>query len=54
MKVNRVSLYDIASERSRVRYRKNGAAAEIECDFIARCDGFHGVSRVIGLLRRCP
>jgi p-hydroxybenzoate 3-monooxygenase len=28
-----------------VRYRKDGREAEIECDFIAGCDGFHGVSR---------
>ncbi|HJU17771.1 MAG TPA: 4-hydroxybenzoate 3-monooxygenase [Stellaceae bacterium] len=41
----RVGLYDIASERPRVRYVKDGAAAEISCDFIAGCDGFHGVSR---------
>jgi p-hydroxybenzoate 3-monooxygenase len=40
-----VSLHDIADDRPRVRYRKNGAEAEIECDFIAGCDGFHGVSR---------
>ena len=39
---DRVSLHDIASERPRVRYHKNGVAAEIECDFIAGCDGFHG------------
>jgi p-hydroxybenzoate 3-monooxygenase len=40
-----VSLYDIAGERPRVRYVKDGAAAEIACDYIAGCDGFHGVSR---------
>jgi p-hydroxybenzoate 3-monooxygenase len=40
-----VSLYDIASARPRVRYVKDGAAAEIGCDYIAGCDGFHGVSR---------
>jgi p-hydroxybenzoate 3-monooxygenase len=40
-----VSLYDIASERPRVRYMKGGGAAEIGCDYIAGCDGFHGVSR---------
>jgi p-hydroxybenzoate 3-monooxygenase len=28
-----------------VRYRKDGAAHEIRCDYIAGCDGFHGVSR---------
>jgi p-hydroxybenzoate 3-monooxygenase len=38
------SLRDIAGKRPRVRYRKDRAAAEIECDFVAGCDGFH-VSR---------
>lgn len=40
-----VSLHDIESARPRLRYKKDGAEAEIECDFIAGCDGFHGVSR---------
>jgi p-hydroxybenzoate 3-monooxygenase len=29
----------------RVTYRKNGASHEMVCDFIAGCDGFHGVCR---------
>ncbi len=40
-----VSLHDFDSSRPRVRYQKDGATHEIECDFIAGCDGFHGVSR---------
>jgi len=28
-----------------VRYRKDGQEHEIQCDFIAGCDGYHGVSR---------
>jgi len=28
-----------------VRFRKDGAAEEIACDFIAGCDGYHGVCR---------
>lgn len=32
-------------ERPVVRYKKNGEPFEIECDFIAGCDGFHGVCR---------
>ena len=28
-----------------VRYRRDGTTHEIQCDFIAGCDGFHGVSR---------
>jgi p-hydroxybenzoate 3-monooxygenase len=40
-----VSLHDIESDKPRVRYTRNGADEEIVCDFIAGCDGFHGVSR---------
>jgi p-hydroxybenzoate 3-monooxygenase len=36
---------DFAGEQPRVRYRKNGVETEITCDFIAGCDGFHGISR---------
>ncbi len=31
--------------RPKVRYVKNGTTHEIACDFIAGCDGYHGVSR---------
>ncbi|MCK9381395.1 MAG: 4-hydroxybenzoate 3-monooxygenase [Sulfuritalea sp.] len=40
-----VSVHDFDSERPRVRYTKDGVSHEIECDFIAGCDGFHGVCR---------
>jgi p-hydroxybenzoate 3-monooxygenase len=40
-----VSLHDFATERPRVRYTRNGVSHDITCDFIAGCDGFHGVSR---------
>ena len=40
-----VSLHDFDGSKPRVRYQKDGATHEIECDFIAGCDGFHGVSR---------
>jgi p-hydroxybenzoate 3-monooxygenase len=40
-----VSLHDFDSARPRVRYVKDGQTHEIECDFLAGCDGFHGVSR---------
>ncbi|GIX22786.1 MAG: 4-hydroxybenzoate 3-monooxygenase [Caldimonas manganoxidans] len=40
-----VSLHDFDTERPRVRYEKDGTTHEIECDFIAGCDGYHGVSR---------
>jgi p-hydroxybenzoate 3-monooxygenase len=29
----------------RIRYRQEGIAHEIACDFIAGCDGFHGICR---------
>ena len=28
-----------------IRFRHNGAAHQIACDFIGGCDGFHGVCR---------
>jgi p-hydroxybenzoate 3-monooxygenase len=40
-----VTPLDIASDRPCLHYHKDGAEAEIECDFIAGCDGFHGISR---------
>jgi len=40
-----VSLHDFVGSRPHVRYRLDGREREIECDFIAGCDGFHGVSR---------
>ena len=40
-----VSLHGFDSARPLVRYRKDGAIHEVECDFIAGCDGYHGVSR---------
>src|SRR5215510_10764416 len=39
-----VSLHGIDTH-PRVRYHAEGRDHEIECDFIAGCDGFHGVSR---------
>lgn len=29
----------------KIRFQHNGEAKEIDCDYIAGCDGFHGVSR---------
>ncbi len=40
-----VSLHDFDTARPRVRYMKDGQAHEVGCDFIAGCDGYHGVSR---------
>ena len=40
-----VTVHDFDGARPQVRYRKDGRSHEIECDFIAGCDGFHGVCR---------
>uniref|UniRef100_Q07JZ7 4-hydroxybenzoate 3-monooxygenase n=1 Tax=Rhodopseudomonas palustris (strain BisA53) TaxID=316055 RepID=Q07JZ7_RHOP5 len=40
-----VSLHDFDGEHPKVRYVKDGVAHELACDFIAGCDGFHGVAR---------
>jgi p-hydroxybenzoate 3-monooxygenase len=40
-----VSLHDIDGERPRIRYRHEGEEQEVECDAVAGCDGFHGISR---------
>jgi p-hydroxybenzoate 3-monooxygenase len=37
--------HDFDTTRPRVTYVKDGVTHEIACDFIAGCDGFHGVSR---------
>lgn len=40
-----VSLHDIDGSRPKVRFRHQGVEKELDCDFIAGCDGYHGVSR---------
>ncbi len=40
-----VEPHDFDTDRARVTYRKDGVTHEIACDFIAGCDGFHGISR---------
>ena len=40
-----VQLHDVDSDRPRVSWRKDGAEHRLDCDFIAGCDGYHGVSR---------
>jgi len=40
-----VAVHDFDSKKPRVTYEKDGQEFEIECDFIAGCDGFHGVCR---------
>jgi len=43
--VDELSVHDLDSTRPKIRYRKDGVAHELSCDFIAGCDGFHGVCR---------
>jgi len=40
-----VTPHEVAGKRPYLTYRKAGQAHRIDCDFIAGCDGFHGVSR---------
>jgi p-hydroxybenzoate 3-monooxygenase len=40
-----VTVHDFDGTHPRVRYCKDGATHDLECDFIAGCDGFHGVCR---------
>jgi p-hydroxybenzoate 3-monooxygenase len=40
-----VALHGITERRPRVSWTHQGSAFELECDFIAGCDGYHGVSR---------
>jgi p-hydroxybenzoate 3-monooxygenase len=40
-----VSVHDFDTATPRVRWRKDGVEHELACDFIAGCDGFHGVCR---------
>ena len=39
------ALYDLDSAAPKTRFHWNGKVQEIESDFIAGCDGFHGVAR---------
>jgi p-hydroxybenzoate 3-monooxygenase len=40
-----VQPHDFDTDHPRVTYVRDGATHEIACDFIAGCDGFHGISR---------
>jgi p-hydroxybenzoate 3-monooxygenase len=43
--VEDVSVHDLDTETPRVRFGAGGEQHEIACDYIAGCDGFHGVCR---------
>src|SRR5918997_1702163 len=40
-----VAVHDTDSRRPRITFTHEGARHELECDFIAGCDGFHGICR---------
>jgi p-hydroxybenzoate 3-monooxygenase len=40
-----VRVHDLASDRPRLTFQHDGARHEVQCDFIAGCDGFHGICR---------
>jgi p-hydroxybenzoate 3-monooxygenase len=40
-----VRLHELNSARPHVTYETNGETIRVDCDFVAGCDGYHGVSR---------
>jgi p-hydroxybenzoate 3-monooxygenase len=40
-----VTVHGFDGDRPRIRFRQDGRRRELACDFIAGCDGFHGVCR---------
>lgn len=40
-----VRLHDLKSDKPYVTYEHGGSTHRIDCDYIAGCDGYHGVSR---------
>ena len=43
--VSEVSLHDLTSDKPWVQFTHDGAVQRIDCDYVAGCDGFHGVAR---------
>jgi p-hydroxybenzoate 3-monooxygenase len=43
--VEEVQVRDLDSALPKILYRKGSTAYELQCDFIAGCDGFHGICR---------
>ncbi|WP_019530231.1 4-hydroxybenzoate 3-monooxygenase [Dasania marina] len=40
-----VQIHDLASEQPSISFDQQGERVTLQCDYIAGCDGFHGVSR---------
>jgi p-hydroxybenzoate 3-monooxygenase len=43
--VSDVTVHDVESNQPKIRFAKDQETHEIQCDFIAGCDGFHGICR---------
>ncbi len=43
--IDGVSVHDMTTPRPKIRFTHAGRAQEIDCDFVAGCDGFHGICR---------
>jgi p-hydroxybenzoate 3-monooxygenase len=43
--ISHASIHEFDTSNPKVQYTKNGRSYELSCDFIAGCDGFHGISR---------
>ena len=42
---SKVQPHDVKTDNPYITYEKDGVQYKLECDYIAGCDGFHGVSR---------
>jgi p-hydroxybenzoate 3-monooxygenase len=40
-----VGVNGIDGDKPTIRFTRNGATEELQCDFVAGCDGFHGICR---------
>jgi len=43
--ITAASVHNFDGRAPKIRYKRGGEAREIACDFIAGCDGFHGICR---------
>ena len=43
--VEDVGVSDLETSKPKIRYRKDQIDCELQCDFVAGCDGFHGICR---------
>ncbi|MFZ0623782.1 MAG: 4-hydroxybenzoate 3-monooxygenase [Pseudolabrys sp.] len=43
--VDDVTVHELKAQNPKIRFKHDGRAQEIDCDFIAGCDGFHGICR---------